>query len=90
MTLPDRAEWIIDQLRSVADEVHPIITARDLARQVPAEWQQSIKHGRTHTLREFYDLIRAEDPSVMFWRAQDLPTQVVDVEPGLARPRTST
>jgi hypothetical protein len=76
MTLPDRATWILDQLRSVGTEVHPIITARDLARQVPAEWQQSVKHGRTHTLREFYGLIRDQDPSVLFWRAQELPTQV--------------
>src|SRR4249919_2373192 len=27
MALPERAEWAIDQLRSVGDEVHPIITA---------------------------------------------------------------
>jgi hypothetical protein len=73
---PDRAAWIIDQLRSVGDDVHPLITARDLARQVPAEWQQSVKHGFTHTLREFYALIRAEDPSVTFWRVQVLPAQV--------------
>jgi hypothetical protein len=73
---PDRAAWILDQLRSVGDEVHPIITARDLARQTPAEWQQSIKHGFTHTLRDFYALVRADDPSVEFWRVQKLPDQV--------------
>lgn len=73
---PERAEWAIDQLRSVGDEVHPIITARDLARQIPAEWQQSVKHGRTHGLREFYELVQSDDPGIVFGRAQNLPMQV--------------
>lgn len=68
----ERAQWTIDQLRDVADEVHTILTGRDLARQVPAEWQQSIKHGRTHPLRTFYALVQEHDPSVLFWAAQDL------------------
>jgi hypothetical protein len=75
MTLRPKAEMILDQLRDVAGEVHTIITARDLARQIPAEWQQTIKHGRTHKLREFYDIIRSDNP-LLFWRAQDLLDQV--------------
>jgi hypothetical protein len=75
MILPPKAEAIIDQLRSVADEIHPIITARDFARQVPAEWQQTIKHGRTHRLREYYDVIRSDEP-LLFWRAQGVPDQI--------------
>jgi hypothetical protein len=76
MTKTDRAPWIIESLKTVADEVHPVITARDLARQVPAEWQQTIKHGRTHRLREYYELVRSEDESILFWDAQDLVRQV--------------
>ncbi len=68
-----RARWTTDQLGSASDEVHIIVTARDLARQVPAEWQQTIKHGRSHRLREFFDDLRSDDPSVLFWRVQDLP-----------------
>jgi hypothetical protein len=76
MTKTERAPWILDSLRTVAEEVHPVITARDLARQVPAEWQQTIKHGRTHRLREYYGLVRSHDDSILFWDAQDLVRQV--------------
>jgi hypothetical protein len=75
MTKTERAPWIIESLTSVADELHPVITARDLARQVPAEWQQTVKHGRTHRLREYYGLVRAGDDSILFWDAQDLVRQ---------------
>jgi hypothetical protein len=75
MTKTDRAPWIIESLTSVADELHPVITARDLARQVPAEWQQTVKHGRTHRLREYYGLVRSGDDSILFWDAQDLVRQ---------------
>ena len=76
-----RARWAIDQLRAHGTAVHVIVTARDLARQIPAEWQQSVKHGRTHTLTDFYAILRAEDPradpegkpTVLFWSVQDLP-----------------
>jgi hypothetical protein len=76
MTKTERAPWILESLRTVADEVHPVVTARDLARQVPAEWQQTIKHGRTHRLREYYGMVRSHDDSILFWDAQDLVRQV--------------
>ena len=69
----ERAGWAAESLATVAAEVHIIVTARDLARQVPAEWQQTIKHGRSHRLGEFYDDLRADRPTVVFWRVQDLP-----------------
>jgi hypothetical protein len=69
----ERARWTTKQLGTVSDEVHVIVTARDLARQVPAEWQQTIKHGRSHRLSEFYDELRSAHPTVIFWRVQDLP-----------------
>jgi len=75
MTKTERAPWVIESLTSVADELHLVITARDLARQVPAEWQQTVKHGRTHRLREYYGLVRTGDESILFWDAQDLVRQ---------------
>ena len=78
-----RARWCVEQLTSVADEVHPVLTARDLARQVPAEWQQTVKHGRSHGLKEFYGLLQTDDPSLTFWRAQDLVTLLADWSQGL-------
>src|SRR5690606_3174751 len=35
----------VAQLGEVAGEVHVVITARDLVRQVPSAWQQRVKHG---------------------------------------------
>ena len=43
--------------RAMADlegsEVHIVYSARDLARQLPAGWQESIKQGRRWTFRRF-------------------------------------
>jgi hypothetical protein len=72
----EQAAWTARQLAEVSREVHVIITARDLARQVPAEWQQTIKHGRSHRLAEFYEELRAPEPTVLFWKVQDLPDLV--------------
>lgn len=68
----DRAAAALRELESVADEVHVVVTARDLARQIPAEWQQRTKHGRSQTFDDFLDTIRT-DPEMAFWQAQDLP-----------------
>lgn len=59
------------------DEVHVIVTARDLARQIPAEWQEKVKHRGRRTFAEFLDVLVAAHaksaPKMWFWRAQDLP-----------------
>jgi hypothetical protein len=55
-------------------EAHVIITARDLARQLPAEWQQHVKSGRSTSLVEFVDQVRRRDPArSWFWSVQDVP-----------------
>ncbi len=57
-------------------EVHVVATARDLARQLPAEWQEGVKHGRGLGFDAF--LARVLDPdrehshATKFWRHQDL------------------
>jgi hypothetical protein len=55
-------------------ETHVIVTARDLARQIPAGWQQSVKHGAVHRLDEFvHDVVHHGPGARNFWRMQDLP-----------------
>ncbi len=67
--------------RSFGDaELHIVCTARDLARQVPAVWQEDIKNRGALTFTEFSRSLRGVDDSVdpyfarTFWGYQDLPT----------------
>jgi len=78
-----RAAWTIHQLGEVSDEVHVIVTGRDFARQVPAEWQQTIKHGRHHRLDEYLELLENREAGVLFWRVQDLPAILANWAQGL-------
>ena len=58
-------------------EVHVLVSVRDLVRQVPAEWQENVKHRRTIGYRDFLD--RIMDPAATgpvatwFWGVQDIP-----------------
>jgi hypothetical protein len=58
-------------------EVHVLVSVRDLVRQVPAEWQENVKHRRTVAYREFLDRIMdpaSTDPvATWFWGVQDIP-----------------
>lgn len=67
------ASAALARLREVADEVHVVITARDLVRQVPSAWQQRVKHGSATTLRRFYRRVAQDDPDFNFWHHQDVP-----------------
>ena len=73
---PPQVQRAMDSLKD-ADEVHVVYTARDLARQVPAEWQESVKHRRRHTYKRFLDTIvdTQARPSTdqWFWRVQAIP-----------------
>ncbi|HYO32104.1 MAG TPA: hypothetical protein VES21_04590 [Nocardioidaceae bacterium] len=56
-----------------ADEFHVVITARDLARQVPAEWQQSVKQGAVIPFSEFVSEVVSRGPAAeWFWSVQDV------------------
>ena len=68
---PDRVAQALSDLSRTA-EVHVVYSARDLARQLPAAWQESIKQGRKWTFRRFLD--RAESGKTWFYRAFDLPS----------------
>jgi hypothetical protein len=62
-------------------DVHVIITARSLARQIPSMWQESIKNRQTTLWSDYVEMLRAavgEDappgqrtPGHRFWRAQN-------------------
>ncbi len=58
-------------------EIHVIFSARDLARQLVADWQEHIKHRHTVTLETFVDDLvelgpEAPEPfGTMFWGLQD-------------------
>lgn len=54
-------------------EVHVVVTARDIARQVPSAWQQRIQARHTYTFAEFVDAVVDRAPLVDdFWVNQDL------------------
>ncbi|MGH3496294.1 MAG: hypothetical protein ACRDP1_02365 [Nocardioidaceae bacterium] len=72
---PDPAiERIIEDLG--ADRLHVLVTARDLGRQVPAMWQESIKNGQTVPFGRYLRLLTRDPPggrhAEVFWRQQDL------------------
>jgi hypothetical protein len=58
-------------------EVHVVLSARDLVRQIPAEWQENVKHRRTVGYREFLDRItdpaRSGELASWFWGVQEVP-----------------
>ncbi|SFD01505.1 hypothetical protein SAMN04487968_1219 [Nocardioides terrae] len=56
-------------------EVHLVLTLRDLARQIPAEWQETVKHYNTESYADFLRVIKARDgrSADLFWRVQHVP-----------------
>ena len=52
-------------------EVHIVYSARDLARQLAAAWQESVKQGRAWTFRKFLRRSRMGKPFMM--QAFDIP-----------------
>jgi hypothetical protein len=58
-------------------EVHVVLSVRDLVRQIPAEWQENVKHRRELTYRRFLDAVRDPDRAsrigTWFWGVQEIP-----------------
>ncbi len=58
-------------------EVDVVLTARDLSRNIPAMWQESVQNAGTTTWTEFLDEVRTEDKrsaaARWFWRHQGVP-----------------
>ncbi len=69
---PAPAEKVAKAMNDLADcEVHVVYSARDLGRQLPAAWQESVKQGRRWKFRRFLNRVESGDP--WFSRAFDLP-----------------
>jgi len=69
-----------DQVRRAMDdladsEVHVVYSARDLARQIPAEWQEGLKHNRRQSYRRFLRKVMSSEgrANSWFWQVQGLP-----------------
>jgi hypothetical protein len=65
-------------LGSLGDaEVHIVLSSRDLVRQIPAEWQENVKHRRTKEYHAFLDALRDEqrgsEVAQWFWGVQEVP-----------------
>ena len=66
---PDKIARAMNDL--AGHEVHVVYSARDLGRQLPAAWQESIKQGRKWPFRRF--LNKVERGQTWFFNAMDLP-----------------
>ncbi|MFT4008471.1 MAG: hypothetical protein QM655_00355 [Nocardioidaceae bacterium] len=56
-------------------DVHLVVTARDLARQVPAHWQEGVKNGQSYSYAQFREQLLAPGLTGRddeFWCEQDL------------------
>jgi hypothetical protein len=80
MLAPASPEMIRRAVHSFGDaEVHIVCTARDLARQLPAVWQEDVKNVGMLTFDEFSRSLRGLDDSIdpyfanTFWGYQDIP-----------------
>jgi hypothetical protein len=71
------AEQAKTAIAALEGEVHLVYSARDLARQIPAEWQEGVKHRRQLTYARFCADLVAEQPTTpmakWFWSVQDWP-----------------
>ena len=79
-------EWLgpatPEHIRAIVDDLSParvqvIFTARDLARTVPAAWQEFMQNREEWTWSEFLDSVVADEapptsPGARFWAQQDL------------------
>ena len=75
-------------------EAHVVVTARDLGRQIPAEWQERVKHrgGRDYAafLKALQRNYTRTDWTVWFWRVQHLPRILATLGRRPCRPSRST
>lgn len=68
----DQARRALGQLQPA--ELHLIITARALHRQIPAAWQQGVRGGLRLTLETFANQVRNRTRrGLWFWAVQDVP-----------------
>jgi hypothetical protein len=80
---PEAVAAALADLASAADEVHVVLTARDLGRVLPSAWQQRVKMGARQPYRRFLATVRRGEDGQKFWRYQDVPAILARWSPGL-------
>lgn len=83
---PSKSRQILGELAPA--EVEVVISVRDLARTVPAMWQESVQNGGTWAWGEYLASVEAADrstpgPGRAFWFRQDAP-RITEVWQGSA------
>ncbi len=67
----------LESLDHPGTEIHVVLSVRDLARQIPAEWQENVKHRRAIGFADFVAELRDPDRSgkiaSWFWGVQEIP-----------------
>jgi hypothetical protein len=70
-------EQVVRAFETLGDaEPHLVLTARDLGRQLPAEWQETVKHRSVARFQGFLDRVVAAprmSSGMWFWRVQSVP-----------------
>ncbi len=69
----EAAARAMSDLRAAADEVHLMLTVRDLGRVLPSAWQQRVKQGARQPYGRFLETVRRDRGHQKFWRYQDVP-----------------
>ncbi|WP_459986271.1 hypothetical protein [Nocardioides sp. AN3] len=73
---PSRIRRVAEDLGGPDTELHVVFTARDIARQLTADWQEGLKMYGTKTFAGYLRETIEGDPRISkqwFWRAQHLP-----------------
>lgn len=74
-TTPEQAAPLMELLAGW--QVHVIVTARDVARQVPSAWQQRVQGRAVATDEAFYTAVEKREPlAADFWANHDVPEVV--------------
>lgn len=72
---PEQAATAIASLAPA--EVHVVLSARDLARQLTSHWQEDVKHGDVESFDDWFRAVWSHDERRWswrwFWRTEDLP-----------------
>ena len=72
-----QVERALASLGHPGTEVHVVLSVRDLVRQIPAEWQENVKHRRELPYGRFLDQVRDEERATpigtWFWGVQEVP-----------------
>jgi hypothetical protein len=71
----DEIEELLRTLHVTPEQVHVVITGRDLGRILPSIWQQNVKNGAVQEMEAYLDSVRdlRERPNIPMWTAFGLP-----------------